>query len=102
MHVWESTQKIFFEQFGKYFLKVEIKNPKKKNNFRIGSSCGVMSFVLFDFDFVPPLIEREKTPDEMLRERKLNELTNALFEASTVAVRNYKKLVRLRNYLRNV
>ena len=55
-----------------------------------------MSFLLFDFEHLPDSrIEREKTPDEMMRERKLNELTNALFEV-------WLREKRVHNWINNV
>jgi len=39
-----------------------------------------MSFFLFEFDNASFYLEREKTQEELIRDRKLSELTNALFE----------------------
>lgn len=43
-----------------------------------------MSFFLFEFDNASFYLEREKTQEELIRDRKLSELTNALFEVSNV------------------
>ena len=39
-----------------------------------------MSFFLFEFDNASFYLDREKTQEELIRDRKLSELTNALFE----------------------
>ena len=43
-----------------------------------------MSFFLFEFDNASFYLEREKTQEELIRDRKLSELTNALFEVSNL------------------